>query len=170
MTNQAMDSFFEGVRLELNADSNLMATNNSEVNEAQSLMVAHLNLILEKAVNLALDSGCKTIQDALGIEAGDYAGMFFSGDNKDAIKTKLGGYLLDEIAYGQAVVTDDARTAAKPAIPYCIVTSNYTGSVFAWKGTKKAQKGHLGNRSVVAEVMATSCEDAMKKWRSSLDQ
>ena len=91
MTNQAMDSFFEGVRLELNADSNLMATNNSEVNEAQSLMVAHLNLILEKAVNLALDSGCKTIQDALGIEAGDYAGMFFSGDNKDAIKTKLGG-------------------------------------------------------------------------------
>jgi hypothetical protein len=51
---------------------------------------------------------------------------------------------------------------------FCIVSSNYTGWLFAWKGTPSAVKKYLGNREVIGTVSADSEEAALSAWRSRL--
>ena len=41
----------------------------------------------------ALNEACRHIQEVIGIETGDLAGMFFSGENKDLIEEILREYI-----------------------------------------------------------------------------
>jgi hypothetical protein len=45
----------------------------------------------------ALNEACRHIQDVIGIDTGDVAGMFFSGDNKDQIEEILREYISLEL-------------------------------------------------------------------------
>lgn len=49
---------------------------------------------------------------------------------------------------------------------FCIVSSNHTGLVSAWEGDAHENKKFLGNRKVLAEVVAEDDETAMLKWRA----
>lgn len=51
---------------------------------------------------------------------------------------------------------------------FCIVSSNYTGLVAAWPGSKAENRKYLLNRKVVAELTAEDSDDAMRVWRKSL--
>lgn len=53
-------------------------------------------------------------------------------------------------------------------ITFTIVSSNYTGGVFAWGGTPETNKKYLGNREVMGAVSARNEEEALAKWRASL--
>jgi len=48
----------------------------------------------------ALDAACASIQDALGVKTGDFAGMYFSGERHDAIIAILADYIGAEISEG----------------------------------------------------------------------
>lgn len=49
---------------------------------------------------------------------------------------------------------------------FSIVSSNYTGSLFAWEGEPSQHKKYLGNRDVIGTVEAESAESALEAWRS----
>lgn len=48
----------------------------------------------------ALDAAARHIQDALGVETGDLAGLFFIGDKEEAMLAILEDYIKSEINYG----------------------------------------------------------------------
>jgi len=50
------------------------------------------NLALE-----ALDMACKHIQDTIGVETGDLAGLFFSGENLETVDLVLRRYITLEL-------------------------------------------------------------------------
>lgn len=54
----------------------------------------HTNMIVENAINIA----AKSIQDALGVQSGDTAGIFFTGDNYELIEKLLREYTTLEIS------------------------------------------------------------------------
>lgn len=73
------------------------------MSEADVAALKGLNNTLEDALQDALNAGCKTIQDALGVEQGDWAGLFFSGDERTKpLKYLLGQYMDSEIRRLQA--------------------------------------------------------------------
>jgi hypothetical protein len=45
----------------------------------------------------ALDEACRHIQDVIGIQTGDLAGMFFTGENQGVIEEVLREYILLEL-------------------------------------------------------------------------
>jgi hypothetical protein len=47
----------------------------------------------------ALDEACKHIQDVIGVQTGDVAGIYFSGNNKDAIEAVLTRYINLELSF-----------------------------------------------------------------------
>jgi hypothetical protein len=47
----------------------------------------------------ALDEACRHIQDVIGIQTGDVAGIYFSGSNKDAIEAVLMRYINLELSF-----------------------------------------------------------------------
>lgn len=47
---------------------------------------------------------------------------------------------------------------------FSIISSNYTGSVFAWPGAAKEQRKYLGNRKVIAEIEAADADSALAAW------
>lgn len=47
----------------------------------------------------ALDAAAATIQDALGVTDGGFAGLYFAGDRGDAIRRILRGYIAAERAH-----------------------------------------------------------------------
>jgi hypothetical protein len=47
----------------------------------------------------ALDEACKHIQDVIGVQSGDVAGIYFSGNNKDAIEAVLTRYINLELSF-----------------------------------------------------------------------
>lgn len=58
-----------------------------------------LNKTLATAVEAAVNAGCKVLQDEMGIEAGDVAGIHFSNaDNHIGIAQSLGTYFAAELA------------------------------------------------------------------------
>lgn len=71
----------------------------------QVRVLARLNVLLHQSVQAALDAGCLSIQQQVGIASGDAAGTHFSGGNalNDATRV-LGEYLLEEIESGAAKV------------------------------------------------------------------
>lgn len=53
-------------------------------------------------LDAAIDAAAKAIQDALGVKTGDEAGIFFTGENDEAIKAVLGRYIDFQIAFLKA--------------------------------------------------------------------
>jgi hypothetical protein len=47
----------------------------------------------------ALDEACRHIQDVIGVQTGDVAGIYFSGSNKDAIEAVLTRYINLELSF-----------------------------------------------------------------------
>jgi hypothetical protein len=47
----------------------------------------------------ALDEACRHIQDVIGVQTGDVAGIYFSGNNKDAIEAVLMRYINLELSF-----------------------------------------------------------------------
>lgn len=54
--------------------------------------------LLDAATHAALDEACRIVQAHLGVEAGDFAGLYFSGDHSIEVKEVLRGYLVAERA------------------------------------------------------------------------
>lgn len=66
--------------------------------------------LLSEAVESAINAGAKDIQGFLGVESGDFAGIFFSEDEqKNGLRRMLGSYMLDQIV---EAVTDKAQPGA----------------------------------------------------------
>lgn len=51
---------------------------------------------------------------------------------------------------------------------FSIVFSNYSGRLFVWPGSRKYQKGFLGNRVVLGEVEAVNESVALQIWSSQI--
>jgi hypothetical protein len=47
----------------------------------------------------ALDEACRHIQDVIGVQTGDVAGIYFTGANKDAIEAVLRRYINLELSF-----------------------------------------------------------------------
>jgi hypothetical protein len=47
----------------------------------------------------ALNEACRHIQDVIGVQTGDVAGIYFSGNNKDAIEAVLTRYINLELSF-----------------------------------------------------------------------
>lgn len=69
--------------------------------DAQHLQA--LNVLLHQAGDAALNEGCSTLQTGLGIDAGDFAGSYFSDDRKYMpLVAVLRDYMLQEFAFGES--------------------------------------------------------------------
>ena len=53
----------------------------------------------DELINAALDAACRTIQEALGVETGDVAGLHFSGDAGERFRELMRDYIRTERAY-----------------------------------------------------------------------
>lgn len=63
-----------------------------------------MNALADEALNVA----CKHIQDKLGVETGDVAGLFFSGPVDEQIRIILFGYIKSELNWmGQPAPSDE---------------------------------------------------------------
>lgn len=61
--------------------------------------LVRLNKALATAIEAAVNAGCKVLQDEMGIESGDVAGIHFSNtDNRIGIAESLGKYFAAELA------------------------------------------------------------------------
>jgi hypothetical protein len=54
-------------------------------------------LLVEKLVDEALNAACLAVQDGLKLNAGDVAGVYFSGSQKEAFQAMFARYVLCEI-------------------------------------------------------------------------
>lgn len=54
----------------------------------------------------ALDEACKHIQDVIGVQTGDVAGIYFSGNNKDAIEAVLMRYINLELSFRDSEIKE----------------------------------------------------------------
>jgi len=54
----------------------------------------------------ALDEACRHIQDVIGIQTGDVAGIYFSGNNKDAIEAVLVRYINLELSFRDSEIKE----------------------------------------------------------------
>lgn len=54
------------------------------ISEADARQLAMFNALVDTATQAALNAGCREVQDAFGVLAGDLAGMHFSGT--DAVR------------------------------------------------------------------------------------
>ena len=52
---------------------------------------------VSKLVDQALNEACRYIQDVIGVDTGDLAGMYFSGANLEVIEAVLRGYIISEL-------------------------------------------------------------------------
>jgi hypothetical protein len=52
---------------------------------------------VSKLADQALNEACRYIQDVIGVETGDLAGMYFSGTYGEAIEAVLRGYIISEL-------------------------------------------------------------------------
>ncbi|MCC5610554.1 hypothetical protein LC612_28345 [Nostoc sp. CHAB 5834] len=57
-----------------------------------------VNDLLDSSTTRALDELCLSVQEGLGVETGDYAGLYFSGSEKaNPLREVIAEYLLSEI-------------------------------------------------------------------------
>ena len=54
----------------------------------------------------ALDEACRHIQDVIGVQTGDVAGIYFSGNNKDAIEAVLMRYINLELSFRESEIKE----------------------------------------------------------------
>lgn len=65
----------------------------------------------------------------------------------------------------QVSVSHKSTASIVPGLAvYCIVSSNYTGSLFAWPGKPGDLKRYLGNRDILGHLRASSAEEALSLW------
>ncbi|AQH05744.1 hypothetical protein A9R05_42775 (plasmid) [Burkholderia sp. KK1] len=95
---------FGDVRAGLSINDGVFFTGQTTERSAYSLtqeevdFVVDLNALIEEATQAALNAGCLTVQEAVGVDSGDLAGVFFSGSvNKEAIAHKFAEYILAEL-------------------------------------------------------------------------
>lgn len=70
--------------------------------------VGKMNKTLDDATWEATSAGCLKIQNLLGIDAGDYAGVYFSGDEaNEAVRQTMAKYLLAELRWAECHDEDD---------------------------------------------------------------
>ena len=48
-------------------------------------------------VDAALEAACRVVQDRLGVESGDLAAIFWSGDSEDLFKGLFVAYIMTEL-------------------------------------------------------------------------
>lgn len=75
------------------------------ISETDAELLKGINGALAEATEAALNAACKTIQDKLGVQTGDVAGMFFSDDKYPHV---LGGWIREYIR------TEYAMNAKEP--------------------------------------------------------
>ena len=54
----------------------------------------------------ALNEACRHIQDVIGVQTGDVAGIYFSGNNKDAIEAVLTRYINLELSFRESEIQE----------------------------------------------------------------
>lgn len=75
-----------------------------------------IEALIEQATHAALDAGCKIIQEALGVKAGDLAGTFFSGgEHADSVQGALRAYVRAEQSTGSERIGYDWQIAHSEA-------------------------------------------------------
>ena len=63
----------------------------------EAAFIEGFNEMLQRATLEALNAGCLAVQEALGVSAGDFAGVFFSDDREcERIRAVLAKYALQE--------------------------------------------------------------------------
>lgn len=68
------------------------------ISKEDAEQLAALNKMLDDATQAALNEGCYRVQTHLGIEAGDFAGVYFSGSQHvRSIAQALANYIFREI-------------------------------------------------------------------------
>lgn len=78
-------------------------TENYGISKEDAAELARLNKLIETATQVALNAGCLSIQDAVGISHGDFAGIHFSGnENAKPIADALAKYLFAEYEHANA--------------------------------------------------------------------
>ena len=65
----------------------------------QVVILQKLNIALDEAVQLALDAACFRIQTEIGVQHGDFAGMYFAsgGPQEMSVRRCFATYLIDEV-------------------------------------------------------------------------
>jgi hypothetical protein len=61
---------------------------------------------VSKLADQALNEACRYIQDVIGVETGDLAGIYFSGNNKDAIEAVLTRYINLELSFRESEIQE----------------------------------------------------------------
>lgn len=82
------------------------------LSDEQLAKVVEMNATLDDATFNAVSAGCFDIQKMLGIDAGDYAGVYFSGDEaNEAVRQTMVKYLFAELRWAQVHAQDDESHA-----------------------------------------------------------
>ena len=65
----------------------------------QAYFLQRINTLVQEAAEVALNSGAKYIQDYLGVEAGDLAGLYFSGNQEFLVEleNRMAEYICAEV-------------------------------------------------------------------------
>jgi hypothetical protein len=71
--------------------------------------------------------------------------------------------MTNESIQGSVGLKPCAATASGGTV-YCIVSSNYTGGLFAWPGRPGDLKRYLGNREILGHLQASSADEALTHW------
>lgn len=90
----------EGRGLKLSLDgSQIELVGPDAASASQAVVLGRLNAALDEAVYAALDAGCLRIQNELGVQSGDLAGMQFctGSPSERQLRTAFAGYLIDEV-------------------------------------------------------------------------
>lgn len=92
---------FEGASAREQAQEEAWAAHGLSADEAKALR--QVNALLEEATDAALNEGCWKLQTAMGVDAGDFAGVYFSGDERIKPLAKLlRDYAIAEIGFSQS--------------------------------------------------------------------
>lgn len=65
--------------------------------EEEGVFIAAINKAIEQATEDAINAGCLAVQTSLGVTAGDFAGVYFSGDaQRELVRSVFAIYALRE--------------------------------------------------------------------------
>lgn len=68
--------------------------------QEQAQFIVDINKELDEAVEAAINEACYMLQNFVGIDAGDYAGVHFSGSaRKNRIKEVFAEYIVDDFNF-----------------------------------------------------------------------
>lgn len=92
---------FHGTSASEQEQEEAWAPHGLSADEAKALR--QVNALLEEATDAALNEGCWKLQTGMGVEAGDFAGVYFSGDERiKPLARLLRDYAISEIGFSQS--------------------------------------------------------------------